>query len=97
MLNAVGQRVPDGAFVQLRICPPRGGQVGYRASPKTGDRFKPTAKLGEMERDTKELLTGSGAIVLFGVALIVWPSFAAFVDHFAFSYFRDLINLLRGM
>ena len=56
-----------------------------------------TAKLGEMERDTKELLIGSGAIILFGVALIVWPSFADFVDHFAFSYLRDLINLLRGM
>ena len=56
-----------------------------------------TAKLGEMERDTKELLIGSGAIILFGVALIVWPSFADFVDHFAFSYLRDLIKLLRGM
>jgi hypothetical protein len=36
-----------------------------------------------MRRDTKELLIGSGAIVLFGVALIVWPSF---VERFAFSY-----------
>ena len=34
MLNAVGQRVPDGAFIQLRICPPRSGQVGYRARQK---------------------------------------------------------------
>ena len=50
-----------------------------------------------MERDTKELLIGSSAIVQFGVALTVWPSFAVFVDHFAFSYLRDLINLLRGM
>jgi len=51
----------------------------------------------KMHRDRKELLIGFGAIVLFGVSLIVWPSFAEFVDRFAFSYLRDLFNLLRGI
>jgi len=37
MLNGDSQRVPDGAFIEVRICPPRSGQVAYRASPKTGD------------------------------------------------------------
>jgi hypothetical protein len=49
-----------------------------------------------MERDTKELLTGSGAIVLFGVALSVWPSFAVFVDHFAFSIDQPAARDVRG-
>jgi hypothetical protein len=51
----------------------------------------------KMHRDRKELLIGFGAIVLFGVSLIVWPPFAEFVDRFAFSYLRDLFNLLRGI
>jgi hypothetical protein len=42
------------------------------------------AVIGKMHRDTKELLIGFCAVVLFGVALIVWPSFGDFVDRFAF-------------
>ena len=52
------------------------------------------AVIGELHDDTKELLIGLCAVVLFGVALIVWPSFAEFVDRFTFSYLRDLVNLL---
>ena len=49
-----------------------------------------------MHNETIEQLIGLGAIILFGVTLVLWPPFAEFVDRFAFSYLRDFLQLLRG-
>ena len=49
-----------------------------------------------MHRDGKELLIGSGAIFLFGMALIAWPSFAEFVGHF-FSPPQHLVDYFWGI
>jgi hypothetical protein len=43
-----------------------------------------------MHHDTKELLLGSAAILLFGVALVVWPSLGYHV-HDAVRFPIDLI------
>jgi len=59
--------------------------------------------LGLFKLSYGESLTGwvfflsFGVIVLFGVTMIVWPPFAVFVDRFAFSYLRDLLQLLHGL
>jgi hypothetical protein len=39
-----------------------------------------------VHRDIKEMLIGSTAIVLFGAAVIRWPSFSLFVDQYFLSY-----------
>jgi hypothetical protein len=52
------------------------------------------AVIGELHDDTKELLIGLCAVVLFGVALIVWPSLAEFVGRFVFFYPLQLLDLL---
>jgi hypothetical protein len=43
-------------------------------------------RLAGMHRDIKEMLIGSTAIVLFGGAVIRWPSFSLFVDQYFLSY-----------
>jgi hypothetical protein len=50
-----------------------------------------------MHRDEKELLIGYGVILLFGVALIVWPSFAEFVGHFVYSPLQHLVDYFLGI
>ena len=45
--------------------------------------------MGAVHNDTIEQLVGFGLIVLFGVALVVWPPFAEFAGQFAFPYLRD--------
>ena len=50
-----------------------------------------------MDNDTTEQLIGFSPIIIFGVALALWPSFAEFVDRFAMSYFRDFLRVLRGL
>ena len=46
-----------------------------------------------MDNDTTEQLIGFCLILLFGVALVLWPPFAGFVDRFA----RDFLQVLRGL
>ncbi|WP_156175302.1 hypothetical protein [Bradyrhizobium sp. LTSP849] len=41
-----------------------------------------------MNRDIKEMLVGSTAVLLFGAAIIHWPSFGLFVDRYVFSNLR---------
>jgi hypothetical protein len=48
-----------------------------------------------MDNDTTEQLIGFGLIILFGAALVLWPSFAESV-RFAVSSFRDFLQVLRG-
>jgi hypothetical protein len=50
-----------------------------------------------MDNDTTEQLIGFSLIILFGVALALWPPFAELVDRFAISYFRDFLQVLRGL
>ncbi|MGY4626693.1 hypothetical protein [Bradyrhizobium sp. USDA 4486] len=50
-----------------------------------------------MHRDIKETLIGSAAIILFGAAVIRWPSFGHFVDQFFFSYCVSTWHFLRGL
>ena len=50
-----------------------------------------------MGNDTTEQLIGFCLILLFGIALVLWPPFAEFVDRVAISYFRDFLQLLRGL
>lgn len=47
-----------------------------------------------MHHDTKELLVGFGALLVFAGMLIIWPPFAEIVDRFGFSYLRDSFDLL---
>jgi hypothetical protein len=54
------------------------------------------AVIDELHDDTKELLIRLCAVVLFGVALIAWPSFAEFVGRFVFFYPLQLVDLLLG-
>ena len=78
------------------------------AAPATVGRHAKTAELTNEEsplkvldrtirNDTVEQLIGFGLIMLFGVALVMWPSFAEFVGRFAFSYLMDLLQILRGL
>jgi|tagenome__1003787_1003787.scaffolds.fasta_scaffold20747406_2 hypothetical protein len=46
------------------------------------------------QRDIKEFLIGSIAIVIFGAAIIRWPSFGMFLDRYFFSYLKALWHLL---
>jgi len=50
-----------------------------------------------LHTDTMEQLIGFSIIILFGIALVRWPSFTEFVDRFAFSYLRDALQILRGL
>ena len=47
------------------------------------------ATMSTVHNDTIEQLVGFGLIVLFGVALVVWPPFAELAGRFAFPYLRD--------
>ena len=47
-----------------------------------------------MDRDSKEILIGFGAVILFAVALAMWPPFAEFLGRLGLSYLRDLVHLL---
>jgi hypothetical protein len=49
----------------------------------------------ETRRDRTEILIGSVGIILFGISLTVWPSFAEFIDRFVFSYVTELVDLVR--
>ena len=50
----------------------------------TIDRY--AATFSGMHREVKEMLAGSTAILLFGAALIQWPSFGLFVDQHLASH-----------
>lgn len=41
-----------------------------------------------MHREIKEMLIGSGCIILFGIGIIASPPLSLFVDRFFFSYLR---------
>ena len=50
-----------------------------------------------MHRDLKEMLIGSAGIVLFGIALVVSPAFALFVERYFFSYLRTAWVFIHGI
>jgi hypothetical protein len=39
-----------------------------------------------MHRETREMLIGSTAMLLFGAAIIRWPAFADIVDRYFYHY-----------
>ncbi|MET4121098.1 hypothetical protein ABIB85_007528 [Bradyrhizobium sp. JR1.5] len=41
-----------------------------------------------MHREIKEMLIGSGIIILLGIGIIAWPPLGLFVDRYFFSYLR---------
>lgn len=49
-----------------------------------------------MDRDLKELLIGSFAIVLFSVAAMSWPAFDRFIDITVFSHLRRALALVMS-
>jgi hypothetical protein len=52
--------------------------------------------VGGMHRDTKEILIGFSAMVLFAIALVVWPAFGDAVGS-GFYYLSDLAHQLLGI
>jgi hypothetical protein len=50
---------------------------------------------GIRQRDTIELLLGASAILLFGVALVMWPRFGYFIGDIA-DWGLNLIKGPRG-
>jgi hypothetical protein len=41
-----------------------------------------------MHREIKEMLIGSGIIILLGIGIIAWPPLGLFIDLYFFSYLR---------
>jgi hypothetical protein len=69
MLNAVGQRVPDGAFIQLRICPPRSGQVGTEPRQKRVTDLSPRRRLDNsisLRMHGAEITNSKGVVLHIG-------------------------------
>jgi hypothetical protein len=48
-----------------------------------------------MSQDTNELLIGSTAILLLGLAIIAFPGFSNVVDGYVFSYLRHAVHFLN--
>ena len=66
-------------------------------SPANRQAAKYGARLACMDREIKEMVVGSAAIVLFGIVLIVWPPFGLFIEQYFFSYVRMAWDLLRSI
>lgn len=45
-----------------------------------------------MHREIKEMLIGSGIIILFGIGIISWPPLRLVVDRYFFSYLRLVLH-----
>lgn len=50
----------------------------------------------DMKRETIEIVIGFCGIILFGVALVVWPQFADTLGQLGLSYLRGLVHSLFG-
>ncbi|WP_425908336.1 hypothetical protein [Nitrobacter sp. TKz-YC02] len=53
--------------------------------------------INRLDCDTKQLLVGFVAEILFGIIVITSPSFDDFVDHYMFSYLTEGIKLLTKL
>ena len=43
-------------------------------------------RLACMDRDIKSILVGSTGVILFSIALVVWPAFGLLIDRYFISY-----------
>ena len=50
--------------------------------------------LDRMDREIKEVLIGSAGTLLFGLAVVTWPSFGLFIDEHFFVYVRIAWGLI---
>jgi hypothetical protein len=57
------------------------------------DRDRNRSYTTRMHRDAKEALVGLTTLLVFGIALVVWPSLGAYI-HDAVQIPRDLISSL---
>ena len=51
----------------------------------------------QTDRDIKEMLIGSSAVILFGVALIKWPSLGVLLNQYFLSYLEAAWHLVRSI